>query len=200
MPPYAQWVESVKLYAGDTFISYKKPLSHERGSERSKRASERSGGCERSEQSGASEQVGGARERANGRASGPVLNEPFPESFGPLSRTTKNPDSRWQYWAARSSVSLYARTAYSFTCPARFTSALHCAHSFVHSLTPDLVGKVNDFALTSGCFEPEHRGANSGRFETSNPTLSHELGSERSERASERAQRSARVKRVVRSQ
>ena len=35
--------------------------------------SERSGGRERSEQSGASKRVNGASERANGRASGPVL-------------------------------------------------------------------------------------------------------------------------------
>ena len=35
--------------------------------------SQRSGGCERSEQSGASEQMNGASERANGQASGPVL-------------------------------------------------------------------------------------------------------------------------------
>ena len=31
----------LKLYEIDAFISYKKPLSHERGSERSERASER---------------------------------------------------------------------------------------------------------------------------------------------------------------
>ena len=30
----------LKLYAGDAFISYKKPLSHKQGSERSERASE----------------------------------------------------------------------------------------------------------------------------------------------------------------
>ena len=35
--------------------------------------SERSGGRERSEQSGASERVSGVSERANGQASGPVL-------------------------------------------------------------------------------------------------------------------------------
>ena len=45
-------------------------LSHERGSERSR-------GRERSEQSGASEQVSGASERANGRASGQVLTSQF---------------------------------------------------------------------------------------------------------------------------
>ena len=39
--------------------------------------SERSGGRERSEQSGASEQVSGVSERANGRASGPVLQSVF---------------------------------------------------------------------------------------------------------------------------
>ena len=39
----------------------------------SERTSEHSGGRERSEQSGASERVSGASERANGRASGPVL-------------------------------------------------------------------------------------------------------------------------------
>ena len=39
--------------------------------------SERSGGRERSEQSGASERVSGASERANGRASGPVLTSRF---------------------------------------------------------------------------------------------------------------------------
>ena len=38
---------------------------------------ERSGGCERSEQSVASERVSGASERANGRASGPVLQSVF---------------------------------------------------------------------------------------------------------------------------
>ena len=50
----------LKLYEIDAFISYKKPLSHERGSERSERASECSGGRERSEQSGASERVSAA--------------------------------------------------------------------------------------------------------------------------------------------
>ena len=39
--------------------------------------SERSGGREQSEQSGASERVSGASERANGRASGPVLQSVF---------------------------------------------------------------------------------------------------------------------------
>ena len=39
--------------------------------------SERSGGRERSEQSAASERVSGASERANGRASGPVLQSVF---------------------------------------------------------------------------------------------------------------------------
>ena len=39
--------------------------------------SERSGGRERSEQSGASERVSGASERANGRASSPVLQSVF---------------------------------------------------------------------------------------------------------------------------
>ena len=43
----------------------------------SERTSERSGGRERSEQSGASERVSGASERANGRASGPVLQSVF---------------------------------------------------------------------------------------------------------------------------
>ena len=39
--------------------------------------SEPSGGHEQSEQSGASKRVSGARERANGRASGPVLQSVF---------------------------------------------------------------------------------------------------------------------------
>ena len=39
--------------------------------------SERSGGRKRSEQSRASERVSGASERANGRASGPVLQSVF---------------------------------------------------------------------------------------------------------------------------
>ena len=39
--------------------------------------SECSGGRERSEQSGASERVSGASERANGRAIGPVLQSVF---------------------------------------------------------------------------------------------------------------------------
>ena len=43
----------------------------------SERTSERSGGRERSEQSGASERVSGACERVNGRASGPVLTSRF---------------------------------------------------------------------------------------------------------------------------
>ena len=43
----------------------------------SERTSKRSGGRERSEQSGASEQVSGASERANERASGPVLRSVF---------------------------------------------------------------------------------------------------------------------------
>ena len=46
-------------------------------SEVSERTSERSGGRERSEQSGASERVSGASEWANGRASGPVLQSVF---------------------------------------------------------------------------------------------------------------------------
>ena len=41
------------------------------------KTSERSGGRERGEQSGASERVSGASERANGRASGPVLTSLF---------------------------------------------------------------------------------------------------------------------------
>ena len=43
----------------------------------SEQTSERSGGRERSEQSGASEQVSGASERTNGRASGSVLTSRF---------------------------------------------------------------------------------------------------------------------------
>ena len=39
----------------------------------SEQTSERSGGHEQSKQSGASKRVSGASERANGRASGPVL-------------------------------------------------------------------------------------------------------------------------------
>ena len=45
--------------------------------------SERSGGRERSKQSGASERVSGASERVDGRTSGPVLNESIPESLDP---------------------------------------------------------------------------------------------------------------------
>ena len=45
--------------------------------------SERSGGRERSEQSGASERVSGASERANGRASDPVLQSGFLVKFWP---------------------------------------------------------------------------------------------------------------------
>ena len=43
----------------------------------SERTSERSGGREQSEQSGASERVSGASEGANGRAIGPVLQSVF---------------------------------------------------------------------------------------------------------------------------
>ena len=43
----------------------------------SKQKSERSGGRERSQQSGARERVSGASERANKRASGPVLTSRF---------------------------------------------------------------------------------------------------------------------------
>merc|ERR1719414_1869960 len=52
-------------------------VGSKRTSERCERMSERSGGRERSEQSGASERVSGASERANGRASGPVLTSRF---------------------------------------------------------------------------------------------------------------------------
>merc|ERR1719511_359811 len=52
-------------------------VGSKRTSEVSERMSERSGGRERSEQSGASERVSGASERANGRASGPVLQSVF---------------------------------------------------------------------------------------------------------------------------
>ena len=60
-----------------SFWDIKNSLSHERGSKRS----ERSGGRERSEQSGASKRVSGASERANGRASGPVLQSVFMAVF-----------------------------------------------------------------------------------------------------------------------
>ena len=51
--------------------------------------SERIGGSERSEQSGASEQVSGASERANGRASGPVLQSVFLAVFDHSGRKEK---------------------------------------------------------------------------------------------------------------
>ena len=66
----------LKLYAGDTFISYKKSLSHERGNERSERANGRVRAAEGMSEASSPEQVneGAVRAvRANGRASGPVL-------------------------------------------------------------------------------------------------------------------------------
>ena len=53
------------------------PRAREWAKGASERTSERSGGRERSEQSGASEWVSGASELANGRASGPVLTSLF---------------------------------------------------------------------------------------------------------------------------
>ena len=57
-----------------------------------------------------------------------------------------NQESRLQYWATRSSVCSFARTAHSLSLlhPARFARALRCAHSFARSLTsltPSLVGQ-----------------------------------------------------------
>ena len=57
--------------------SFTVPRAREWAKWASERTSERSGGRERSEQSGASERVSGASERANGRASGPVLQSVF---------------------------------------------------------------------------------------------------------------------------
>ena len=57
--------------------SFTVPQAREWAKWASERTSERSGGRERSEQSGASERVSGASERANGRASGPVLTSRF---------------------------------------------------------------------------------------------------------------------------
>ena len=52
-------------------------INHQRGSEQSERASERSGAHERSKYCGASEGMSGASEQSNGRASGPVLTSGF---------------------------------------------------------------------------------------------------------------------------
>ena len=57
-----------------------------------------------------------------------------------------NQEFRLKYWATRSSVRLFARTAHSLSLlrPARFGRALRCAHSFARSLTsltPSLVGQ-----------------------------------------------------------
>ena len=53
------------------------PIIHCPTSEGVSKVSKRSGGREQSEQSKASEQMSGASERANGRASGPVLQSVF---------------------------------------------------------------------------------------------------------------------------
>ena len=55
-------------------------------------------------------------------------------------------ESRRKYWATRSTVRLFARTAHSLSLlrPACFTRVLRCAHLFARlltSLTPSLVGK-----------------------------------------------------------
>ena len=50
---------------------------------------------------------------------------------------------RLEYWATRSSIRSFARTAHSFRT-AHFARALRCAHSFARSLTsltPSLVGR-----------------------------------------------------------
>ena len=66
---------------GQNQVIMKHPIIHfptsEGVSEVSERTSERSGGREQSEQSGASERVSSASERANGRASGSVLTSLF---------------------------------------------------------------------------------------------------------------------------
>ena len=74
----------------------KNSLSHERGSERSERASEQvsavEGACEASSPE-ASERVSGASERANGQESGPVLTSLFlfvPDLSG-LCRESRRP-------------------------------------------------------------------------------------------------------------
>ena len=58
-------------------LSFSVPRARKWAKWASERASERSGGREQSEQSGAGERVSGASERANGRASGPVLTSRF---------------------------------------------------------------------------------------------------------------------------
>ena len=57
----------LNLYAGDAFISYKKLLSHERGSERSKRASERVSVAERASKASSAEHANERAVRANER-------------------------------------------------------------------------------------------------------------------------------------
>jgi len=71
------WSEIEKNTDKITIQSFTVPRAREWAKWASERTSERSGGRERSEQSGASERVSGASERANGRASGPVLTSRF---------------------------------------------------------------------------------------------------------------------------
>jgi len=64
---------------------------------------------------------------------------------------------RLKYWATRSSVRSFARTAHSLSLlrPARFARALRCAHSFARSLTsltPSLVGQWIIGWLFNLCF------------------------------------------------
>ena len=73
----ALWLKIDKNTDKIAIQSFTVPRAREWAKWASERTSERSGGRERSEQSGASERVSGASERANGRASGPVLQSLF---------------------------------------------------------------------------------------------------------------------------
>ena len=74
---FALWSKVGKNTDKIAIQSFTVPRAREWAKWASERTSERSGGREQSEQSGASERVSGASDRANGRASGPVLTSRF---------------------------------------------------------------------------------------------------------------------------
>ena len=63
---------------------------------------------------------------------------PLPFSASPPSTVGQNNQKpKWKYWATRSSVRSFARTAYSFACSGLLASLAHFAHSLAR-------GKVID--------------------------------------------------------
>ena len=147
--------------------------------------SERSGGRQRSEQSGASKRVSGASERANGRASDPVLTSQF--LFVP-DHSASTP-----VW-----MTTPTSTPVLITTPSTPPGS------------PDLSDRFSSLGKEDGDRDrgengetetspPLHYGTKPGHFVTSNLTLSHKRGSERSgeRERSEQSEASERVSGVT---